>query len=776
MSHLLDVTPFFKPDIHDEWGPPVIDAIEESKRSGHGGIYFPSGVYNFKSVSSAAIEISGVDGFTIAGDGPTSRLFHEAETLDKSTGFLLRIANFVNRVIVRDLMLDGSFTSPETQVGVNDQHHLIRIGGGSNNSHTTHQVRVTNCYLKNCRGDAVNVLGETSAIGILTLSTQANAGGTVTIGDTVYTFVIVLEKAFDVLIGIDIKESIDNLAAAILSGEKKTGFHKDTTPNPKVGRANRDGETLHVHAQVLEPLQLLTTVVNANWEINPARLIFALTDAVIIDHNFIYDTYRTGIGIQRGGRKVIIDNNVIVPARRGVIDCEPTGANVNSEDWHHGNAPQQFIITNNILVKPIRNNTVASLSGIGARDRNKYSIFSHNLCLGGGVDGLNVGPLIIESNIIIGNRGVGGDAVGLINLHRGCEDVIVANNYIERPIPEEGETVALHTLLFYGESDTTKTSQQPSHNATITIGASTYRFRAAPSLLQPNDVRIGSTLAQTCNHVVAAILAGSEEGIAYGIGTVSNVGVIQARAEIVSESGRVTVTGWLNVLSVAEDLAAGHWVSGTAFTSSAGPLIRVFQRGDQPARVSIVNNIGRQHLPATGIDLDSVDHVLVQGNQLHCYHSGDTGSGIVHRSTKVSDQVHIKSNHLMTHGTGRWDHGIRLATIDQLAHSSVIDNTIHGAAIGISYAETATKSPRDIPTVSGNRISGNASAAVQLPQPTCIGGNLGDVALFLGEGKPNFVAPKGSAYMNRNGTIGSTENAPRYLSVGTMEWQAIPNG
>ena len=59
-------------------------------------------------------------------------------------------------MVVRDLTLDGSYLGPEAHPGVTEQHHLIRIGAGSRTNTRTHQVRVTGCYLKNCRGDAIN--------------------------------------------------------------------------------------------------------------------------------------------------------------------------------------------------------------------------------------------------------------------------------------------------------------------------------------------------------------------------------------------------------------------------------------------------------------------------------------------------------------------------------------------------------------------------------------------------------------------------------------------
>jgi Right handed beta helix region len=756
---------------------PVQAAIQYAKANNKAGIFFPSGNFKFSRANptgaEGAIDITDVDGFTIAGDGAKTRLFQDIPPLQD--WHLIRVFDTAGRVLIRDLTLDGTYRGPVDHPGVTGQHHLIRIGAGSRNNTRSHQVRVTNCYIRNCRGDGINIIGGTSAVGVLTLTGNPTLGSTVKVGSIVYRFVSALSAAFDVLIGTSVVASLDNLQNAINRASPNTlegvKYGVGTFANPDVGSAKREtNTTLAVHSQIPGPLALAETLVNGSWDGPTAKVIQALTDEVMIDQNFIHDTYRTGIGVQRGCRKVIIDGNIIVPARRGVIDFEPTGSNVNTEDWAHGNSPQQFIITNNILVKPLKNNTVASLSGTGARDRDKYSIVAHNLCLGGGFDGLNVGPLIIDSNIIIGNRGAGGDPVGLIRLHRGCQDVIVSNNYLERPVPVEGETQASNTLEFR-TNVAGSVPQQPGAGETVKVGTTTYTFRGNPSV--PNDLRIGTTLAQTCDNLVAAILRGPGEGTSYGAGTIANPDITSAS----SDGESVTVFGNSTATQTTDGMSSGFWTSADNLANSAGPLIEVMGRdGVQPSRVTIVNNLGRQHMQSSGIALTSVSHAAVRGNQLHCYHSGLAGNGIIHRSIAPSDQVHIHGNHLMTHGTGRWEYGIRLSDASKLGHSSVHDNTIHGAKFGIKYADGP---PSAIPTVMGNSVSGNAGDALLLPTPTCTGGNLGCVANYVGTDPPNFAAAKGSTYINTAGVAGAggVPGTLRYVcSTGSTTWVPMIDG
>ena len=120
---------------------------------------------------------------------------------------------------------------------------------------------------------------------------------------------------------------------------------------------------------------------------------------------------------------------------------------------------------------------------------------------------------------------------------------------------------------------------------------------------------------------------------------------------------------------------------------------------------------------------------------------------------------------------------------ESLRSSSIYTNdTVPVAAC--STPTTGGLEPREPSEPSAGAGAGGTGArpspgdAVQLPTPTCIGGNLGDIAQFIGAAKPNFVAPKGSTYINRDGIFGSDDpdKAPRYFFDGTMPWHPIANG
>lgn len=88
-----------------------------------------------------------------------------------------------------------------------------------------------------------------AATGVLTLTGLPLAGETVTIGSTVYTFRATVPAAFDVLIGANASDSLDNLIAAInaAAGAGST-YGTGTTGHPTVGAAAGTGDTVDLTA------------------------------------------------------------------------------------------------------------------------------------------------------------------------------------------------------------------------------------------------------------------------------------------------------------------------------------------------------------------------------------------------------------------------------------------------------------------------------------------------------------------------------------------------
>jgi hypothetical protein len=88
-----------------------------------------------------------------------------------------------------------------------------------------------------------------AATGILTMTGNAVAGNTVTIGTTVYTFRATVPAAFDVLIGATASDSLDNLIAAInLAAGAGSLYGTGTTAHPTVSVVAGAGDTMDLTA------------------------------------------------------------------------------------------------------------------------------------------------------------------------------------------------------------------------------------------------------------------------------------------------------------------------------------------------------------------------------------------------------------------------------------------------------------------------------------------------------------------------------------------------
>jgi hypothetical protein len=106
--------------------------------------------------------------------------------------------------------------------------------------------------------------------------------------------------------------------------------------------------------------------------------------------------------------------------------------------------------------------------------------------------------------------------------------IIAATDYIEKRFSRrfkgrkefESLTQAVGVLTI---------SSLPTNGETIVIGSTTYVFRA--TLGPAYDVLIGTSISATLANLIAAISAGSGEGITYGIGTVQHPDVFVERFE-----------------------------------------------------------------------------------------------------------------------------------------------------------------------------------------------------------------------------------------------------
>lgn len=135
----------------------AIDNAVKSKQQG--GILFPPGTYRVSKVPSSggrwSLDLSGVQDFMVAGEGPESvvKLVDTTQKTGDWHVFILRNKDKENcqRVVFKDLVIDGN---RDGLADPNEQSHGIEVESG------TEDLVVDRCILRNCFGDGMRLLGE----------------------------------------------------------------------------------------------------------------------------------------------------------------------------------------------------------------------------------------------------------------------------------------------------------------------------------------------------------------------------------------------------------------------------------------------------------------------------------------------------------------------------------------------------------------------------------------------------------------------------------------
>jgi len=108
----------------------------------------------------------------------------------------------------------------------------------------------------------------------------------------------------------------------------------------------------------------------------------------------------------------------------------------------------------------------------------------------------------------------------------------------------------------------------PTASETVTLGAVTYTYVAAPAAA--NDVAVGATVADSLSNLIAAVNAGAGSGTAYGAGTVANADVFAASLPNPQALFTATAIGAPgNSVASTETLAAGAFSSGLTLSGGA---------------------------------------------------------------------------------------------------------------------------------------------------------------------------------------------------------------
>jgi hypothetical protein len=116
----------------------------------------------------------------------------------------------------------------------------------------------------------VQYIWNTVGKSVLTLTAQPTAADIVTIGSTVYAFQSTMASAFDVLIGDNITDSLDNLIAAVnLTGTAGTEYFAGTTEHPDAGATVFTGLSMLVQSddagEDQNAIVTTTDITGATW-------------------------------------------------------------------------------------------------------------------------------------------------------------------------------------------------------------------------------------------------------------------------------------------------------------------------------------------------------------------------------------------------------------------------------------------------------------------------------------------------------------------------------
>ena len=131
-------------------------AIDHAVANNTGGILIPAGTYRVSRVDVVdgrwSLDLNGIQGFMVAGEGPKSVIKLVDTTDPAGTGdwhvFILR--NNCRRIVFEDLVIDGNRTGLTNPA---EQTHGIEVEPG------TEDLVIDRCILRECFGDGMRLLG-----------------------------------------------------------------------------------------------------------------------------------------------------------------------------------------------------------------------------------------------------------------------------------------------------------------------------------------------------------------------------------------------------------------------------------------------------------------------------------------------------------------------------------------------------------------------------------------------------------------------------------------
>lgn len=135
----------------------ITTALAAAVAGDYAGLYFPKGTYmvSRNSANNTGIDVNGITDVAFVGCGWNSVIKMPKTFADDFN--LFRLRNGAARISFQDLTFDGNWVDESG----NEQVHLLVCGTGEVTG-TVSDVSIRNCWFKNCKGDAVRLLGADS--------------------------------------------------------------------------------------------------------------------------------------------------------------------------------------------------------------------------------------------------------------------------------------------------------------------------------------------------------------------------------------------------------------------------------------------------------------------------------------------------------------------------------------------------------------------------------------------------------------------------------------
>lgn len=353
----------------------IQSAIDFAMVNNSGGIFIPRGVYRITPRGGGIIQslmIRDTSRFLVMGEGPGTviQMFGDA---GGGAWYAIDVTGRTGMVDFFNLEFDGN---NDALVDVEEQTHIVHVGGSSDLFGHVEHVRFKFCRFYRAHGDAIQIVGAP-------LGHPAARATSALVGEGGY------------------RTNSGNIYQAVIGGTTGAGGGPTGT-----GSAIVDG--------------------GVTWRYiaaTGAGLLGGVDNISVEGCDFI-DNFRSGIGIQRNIRFARMLNLKFQGTGDQAIDFEPTGGS-NPENY----SPQRFIIEH-IQVDHAEDTICITLTGLNNASPNEYSSFSHNLVNGGAIDGLDIRGLRFGHNICI--NGLGNNQP-TVDFRSNIDGLMVDHNLLIRP-------------------------------------------------------------------------------------------------------------------------------------------------------------------------------------------------------------------------------------------------------------------------------------------------------------------------------------------------------